>query len=341
MALIWADSFDHYGSIANMLLGAYSAVDSDFSISTSQKRTGTSSLRLTPSFGEAYVRRSLGVAKTTVGFGLGLYCNNLPADDRYRISFLTNALAEVVTMRLNPTGQLVFMRGATTLAISDPIIVSASFQHIEIKVIRDNVVGEIEVRVDGEVVIHNTGLNLGTVDISNIVWGKYATGSDSNSFFFDDIFAWDTTGSYNNSFMGPQRVYTTFCDADTAVEDWTTTGAADAYQAVNNVPQDGDTTYIESSTATDKIELELPALPPEVATIAAVFVQTLGKLTAAGVGNVQTSIVNGVAAASGPDQVLTTSYVYWPAVFAINPTTSAPFTKSQFEASKIRLEKTV
>ncbi|HSH42101.1 MAG TPA: hypothetical protein VK973_08255, partial [Arenicellales bacterium] len=79
MALLWCDGFDHYGSQAAMLDGAYAEVDitgssgSFFRLENVNARTGTYHLRfiIDTSSGSATIatRRVLGGAKTTVGFG--------------------------------------------------------------------------------------------------------------------------------------------------------------------------------------------------------------------------------------------------------------------------------
>lgn len=324
-----------------MLLGSWASVGANTTLTSAYARTGTRCMRVTSSFGAEQTRRALPATKSALGFGMGLYCDSLPGGLYYAWRVLSAGALEIVTFYVTPAGQISVYRSGVNIGITDPVIVSSSFQHVETKVIRDSVVGEIEIRIEGVTVLHLTNLNLGSTDIGMLSFEKTQNVSSTGSIAIDDLVVWDTTGTKNNNFMGPQRVYTTFCDADTAVEDWTTTGAANAYQAVNNVPPDGDTTYIQASSSAQKIELELPAIPPEATQLAAVYVETMGKLTAAGYGNVQTSIVSGAAVANGPSTPLTTSYVYWPSVFEVDPNTGLPFTKTGFEAAKVRLEKTV
>ena len=85
MAIIWAEGFDHYGTgdtgRSNMLRGpwAYMAGQLYVSPQTTQKRTGSGSLKFAPNPATGQgARRVLGTARFVVGIAFGIYCTTLP-----------------------------------------------------------------------------------------------------------------------------------------------------------------------------------------------------------------------------------------------------------------------
>jgi hypothetical protein len=159
--------------------------------------------------------------------------------------------------------------------------------------------------------------------------------------YWDDVFAWDDTGTYNNSFMGAQRILTTFPTADTAQADFTVVGSGAGFSAINDNPPDDDTSYITSAVVNNKSDFELDTLPPEVVAIAGVFVPARARVDAAGIGNLKMSLVSSGDVLAGSDVPLTPSYSYYRNTFEYDPHTSAPWTKAHLEAALLRVEKSL
>jgi hypothetical protein len=354
MAIIWADSFDHYGTTPSggrtaMLKGAWAQFTAGTGtlpfVSTTQKRTGDNSLAFTHQAGatdNCTARRVVGTSKTVIGCGFGLYPGALHnLNKAWGIQFRNNANTNIIHVSVETDGSVaIYVAAASSpLIVSDPVIGVGSWNHVETKCVIDNVVGEIEVRVNGLTVIHLTNQNFGVNGCTQIAFGNFG-GGNNNTWYFDDIVVWDDTTSYNNNFLGAQRVHTVFPTADTAQADWAVVGAASGYEAIDDPAPDDDSTYISSGNAGEISEFALGDLPPETDIIAGVYIPTLAKLEDAGIGNIQVSLVSGSSASLGPDQVLTTAYTYWGGVHQTDPDTSLPWTKSGFEASILRVEKT-
>jgi hypothetical protein len=357
MTMIWAEGFDHYGTTPSggrtaMLAGAWAAFSAGNGtlpfISTTQARTGTYSLRMDyNSLATAGVlaRRVLGSAQIVVGCGLGMYFNGLPTvNGEHGFEFRNNANDCIAYLAIQSDGAigLYVGSGRTLLASSDPVITASSWQHVEAKIVCDTVVGEVEVRVNGTTVLHVTDQNLGSLGATQIAFGMPDTDSGGSLvYYLDDIVTWNDLGTINNDFMGAQRVYTFFADADTAQADWTKVGDTDGFDCIDNVPPDGDTTYLVADDDGLVSEFELPTLPPETEIIVGVYIPLMGRLEDAGTGNVQASLVSGSDVSLGPDTTLTTAYTYWGGVHELDPATDAPWTKAGLEAAKLRLAKTV
>lgn len=357
MAIVWADGFDHYGTTPSggrtaMLQGAWAQFNAGNGnlpyITSDQKRTGENSLRFeiaAGANGACFARRVMGATEIVVGCGFGVFFSSLPnVNNEYGMAFLNNANENIVRIAVESDGSISVYRGTagtTLVGSSDPVIGASSWNHIESRVVIDNVVGEVEVRVNGLTVLHFTDLDLKTVGSTQLRFGSFAAFQAGRSMYVDDIVVWNDDGDANNDFIGPASVETIFPVADTAVADFTPVGDSDGFDCIDNVPPDGDTTYIAGANEGDVSEFELGTLPPETEIIKAVYIPFLGKLEDAGIGNAQVSLVSGADVSLGPDTVLTTAYTYWGGIHDVDPATGLEWTKAGLEAALVRVEKTL
>lgn len=355
MGLRWADSFDHYGTTPSggrtmMLSGPWAAFGSGNNtlpfVSTEQARTGTHSLKIQHSSlatgSGAWARRVYGETLAVVGHGFGMYFDHLPVNTKFCGIEIRNASnVKIGKISIEPDGSILAEALGTDVGLSDPKITASAWHHLEYKWVIDPIVGEVEIRVNGLVVIHETDLNTGSVGASQFVIGTLIDGGSAETFFIDDMFCWDDTGTDNNDFLGTQRATTLFVNGDTAQADWSVIGAADGYAAIDEETPDGDSSYILAEDTGDTSEFTLPAMPPETELIAGVYIPTLAKLDDAGTGNIQVSMVSGSDVSEGADTVLTTAYTYWGDAHDVDPATGDPWTKAGIEAALIRVEKTV
>jgi hypothetical protein len=347
MALLWCDGFDHYGVIGNLTEGVYSDLSGQ-TLSTGNPRTGTHALNFA---GSAAIRRVLGGAKTTVGIGAAFYYNALPSANNNTRIFQFNDVANAaqVTIGLQSTGTITVKRGTintgTEIGVSaSPAVTTETYQHIEAVVFFSNTVGTVEVRVNGVTVISLTGVdtvNTANVECSQVVFTGGVSGAVNGSV--DDVFCYDDTGSFNNTFIGDRRVLTLFPDADTIQADWTVVGAANGFDAINQASPDGDTTYISAGvpgSPTDISEFGMENLPAGVSAISGVVLVNMSRKTEAGIANAQMSVISGASETAGTDQPMTEIYTYRQDVFEIDPASAAPFTPSEVDALLIKADRT-
>lgn len=351
MALLFCDSFDHYGSgstgINNMAQGVYAelASSSYHTISNEQSRTGGYSWKI----GGAYaginarlLRKVMGTAHNEVGAAMGLYLTNLPTtNDRIGFGFY-NGTTPLITFSPGPSGEVVVRRGVldggTIVGTTDEgVLTTSAFNHIEVRFLQDNVVGEAEVRVNGVVELVVLNQDFGVNPPNGFC---YVSSGSHPALYFDDLILWDTTGEVNNTFFGPARVNTVFPIMDTDVDDWSVTGAASGAEAIDESTPDGDTTYISAAGVGMVSEFVPGELPPEAEVLAGVYIPMMAKLASAGAGNCQVSLVSDGEVAVGPDYPLTTAYTYWGSMFELDPDGDKQWSKTAFEAARIRVEKT-
>lgn len=357
MALIWAEGFDHYGTSPNggrdaMLSGLWAEVSggANLNVTTALSRTGSSSFTIagTSSITTRFIRRVLdGGPFATVGLAFGLNLAALPSDNSgvLSVQFRDNANNPLFHMGVNSDGSITARIGnhaGSVIATTDSgVLVTNAFQHVEVKVTFDSVVGEVEIRVNNVPELQEQNLNLGNTGAGQVVLGRipFVSGNSPTSYW-DDLIAWNSLGAINNDFFGPQRVILAFASGDTAQDDWTFTGAASGAEAIDEVPPDGDTSYIQAISVGDISEYTMPTLPSEAGNISAVYIPAMAKISDAGTGNLQVSLVSDGDVAAGADHPLTTAYTYYGDVFQVNPATGNKWGKSALEDALLKVEKT-
>lgn len=354
MSLIFCDGFDHYGlDEGNLTDGAYAQVDTpDIALSTANPRTGDHSMLFTEAGGPRRMRRVLGGAKTTVGLGAAFWFSELPASNDKITIFGFNDAANDPQIRivLQSTGVIDVKRGAlsqTSLGDSGaPVVVAEAYTHVEVMVTFSDTVGAVEVRVDGATVISLTDVDTvatALVESSQVILGQEGLLSGVAAMYMDDLFCYDDSGSFNNTFIGDRRVLTLFPDGDTSQADWSWNAGPTAYQAISEVAPDDDTTYIFANpggSPAPASEFEIADLPEGVSSISAVVVVNRMRKTDAGVANTQPSLVSATSETAGVDYALSEAYTYYHDVFEVDPDTSSPFTPAALNAARIKIERT-
>lgn len=363
MSLLWMDGFDHYGAGADgplaMLDGVYAEVDNNLTTAVTHARTGTYSAVCGSGAGQAgSMRRIFGEAKASAGVGFALWPEEIPAinDSCYLVAFCDTGNVGQVIFILQSTGKVSAYRcTGTNVAIgtllaesADGAIVASAFQHFEAAVTVSQTAGTVEARVNGVTVLSASGLDTAAtanVETSQVrVHGRL--GASTVVMHIDDLFAWDTAGAQNNYFLGDRRVRTFFPNADTAVADWSLTGAAAGYDCINDAAPDEDTTYLSAvplvgSPVTPLVsEFGLENPPSTIGAVAAVQTYVRARKTQAGDGDMQVSMLSGSSASAGADRPLTEQYTYWTDVHELNPDTGTPWNESSLTSAKIRLSRT-
>lgn len=352
--LLWIESFDIYGTgatgVTNMLEGVYAAVGGTGSgPSTAQARTGVNSFLFNSSAVAGSIRRVFGANKTQVGVGFAQYMDSLPNNSTGMViaSFLDNSAAPCCSVTVSTTGQVEIRSGGfngTVRASSAPCLVTTAWQHIEIRVSFSNTVGACEIRVNGVTVLNASNIN---TDLPN---GGYAAqvrvGDPSvgtlaaTSWYIDDYYAWDTSGSYNNSFIGDKKVYVILPSADTAVADWTPDTGTVGFSRINEIPP-VSASYIQGTVVGDVSEFAMTNLPADITNILGLQFYTKMLKTDAGASSVQMAVVSGASSANGADRPITTNATVYMDVFEQDPDTAAPWTLSGVDAILTRATRTL
>lgn len=223
MTQIWMDGFDHYGDDSSALLdGVWAELDTflgviNFVPPGVGARTGARCLSISSSAGApstvTIARRVLGATHDELFISMGIYLEGLPVNDTkfspIQMRDVSNNILQTLTV--GSDGRLIFRDGDHTDAVlaqtSGPVLVSGTWHHLEVRLVRHASAGIIEVRVDEVEVLNTTGLALGAVSFAQFVVSS-GGGGDADGYFIDDLIIRDAAGTRNNGFEGDLRVAT-------------------------------------------------------------------------------------------------------------------------------------
>ena len=346
MAIIWMDGFEHYGTgttgRTNMVNFGVYADGGVSSLSSTQARSGTLSCR------GGDFQRSFAANKTTVGVGCAIWLDSLPTTDVLDYFIFRDPDGNILCrFGLSNSQEFVLYR-ANNVEISRSApgqLTAGGWYHHECKFVPNGATSAIELRINEVTVYSNNSFPIGSN--SGSFPGSTATSTASVAFdlggitytYLDDLYAWDTSTSYNNTFLGDKRIATMFPDGDTAEADWTPNSGTTGYTQIDETAIDSDTTYVSSATVGDISEFNFQAMPTGAVAISAVQIYTAARKTDVGTCDIATDIVSGATSTAGATQVCTTSYVYAQNIFQTDPNTGALWTKAGVDAAKIRIER--
>jgi hypothetical protein len=157
---------------------------------------------------------------------------------------------------------------------------------------------------------------------------------------WDDLYILDGTGSANNDFLGDMRVEDLRPNAQGHYSDYSVTGAGTHYGAVNETDEDGDTSYVSSSTVGNKETYTFPNLSSTPTAIAGIQLVSVARKDDAGSRAITPMFRAGGTDYSGTQLPLPDSYGYLIQINETNPATSAAWTGSDVNAIEAGFETT-
>ena len=301
MARVWTDGFEFRDLIGYCLSPAVVGVGVLADISTSVKRSGAASLRartLSSSGGWAtYTISDVSEFYLRVGVYIASGSDTVPKiywqGGSYE-GYITFGTCYTLQAYVNDVN---VASGVTPLYPDVWYLIEA---HIKI----DGTVGEVEVRIDGKTAleIDYTG-NTGTGNVDTIKFHSPGGGlGDTSTLYFDDIALNDTAGAVDNSWCGEGKIIVMMPDDDSAPLELTPSAASDHHLLVDEIPTDGDTTYVEGSVVDEEDMYGLAASGLVDVDINRVWTEARTRKTAASDGEVALiTKASGGAEVSGGD----------------------------------------
>lgn len=294
MTMLFCDSFAHYATAEAQY--KYTTVGaSGFSIEATDGRRGSPCMKTTGTGG--YVIASVRGSPTELIVGVAYKPTAVDIGTNRPIRLMENG-TDHVCLGHNAAGAIVVYRSTTSIATSAVGVISAGAWHyIELRAKMSDTVGEVEVRVNGVLVLTATGspaaldtLNGGTGAI-NLV-GLYGSNT-GGAIWFGDLVIMDTTGSRNNDFLGDVRVeaYRANGNGTTSDFDGSDGDSTNNYLLVDDTTPDtgSPSTYVESSTVGDVDLYDMQSMSHNPDSIFAV--QIVGVLSKVGDGSRSANLV--------------------------------------------------
>lgn len=371
----WLEDFVKYPDISSMVLGAWSEVDSGWSVSNANPpRAGAKHLRSNAA-NNSLIRRTIGGAKLTQGLATRWYFKALPVSEFETPnnnahcggwalrSWRDGVNSTILTLGLGTDGALQAYLGdqngggsagwaAHRLGSrSVQCIFPKTYHHIEDRLHVDGSSGTYEVRVDGVTRINVSGVNtdyLGTTNIAQVAMGAVTAALFGLSVGFGsdfvpdlaDVHAWDTAvGAGATDFCGNVGCLNQQLNADTATADFAKSSGGVGYSLL----QDASTsTYISSSTVGDKSAFGLAGLPGSTAGIIVRQVNYFAEKTDVSDCNLTPGFLgSGSEEGYGAESIMNAGYAWKWGLVDTDPHTSSPWTVTGANASKALFKRTL
>jgi len=279
-------------------------------VDTSIKRSGSCSLKLDG--GLQYL--TIPVADLSeLYFRCGMYyvTNATTAafhvEWRHGTTILGSLVIDMITNRFG-----VLKVGTTTVDTGILETTESVWYLLEVHIKIDDSVGELDFKLDGVddgTFSGDTKPGADTViDNIRIYNTRSGLGLTATSYV-DDIGLNDTAGGVDDSWCGDGRIIVIKPNGDTATLDLTPSAAVDHYTLVDDIPADGDTTYVEGSVDDEEDIYDMEACGLGDVIITRIWTESRSKDTASSGKSVALiTLASGGAEVSGGDVVLSGSY---------------------------------
>jgi len=259
MALLFFDGFDQYDANTDLTsFGGWATATGNVSTSSTVAFGSGKSLLLSWQVANVLIYTFADQAAKTVYAGFRFMRTNATLSGERLLSFIQTGTTEQFTINLNSSAHLEIRAstGGTVLATGTATLSLNVWNYIEVKGLVANSGGVIEVRVDSVVDATYSGdtQNQATDSVVSIAWHAFAT----PTYLIDDLYILNSDGSANNTYLGEQRCEIMAPTSDSSVA-WTRNTGASNFAAVDDSvgAPDDDTTYVASSTSTQKDEYGL------------------------------------------------------------------------------------
>jgi hypothetical protein len=264
MAINWMDNFNIYGTdagrAARLLNGVYAdTTRSDLQADPDATATGQVMRKFGGGLG-GDLRFVIPTVRTTIGALGRFWFSNLPVsvgDTECPTLFSFRDTNNIIHIQvtIDPSGNIIVNRqdgaGKVQLGITaTPVLVANAWKHVEAKVFLDVAVGTVQIKVEGITVLTvaatRTTNNVGGAILScQNVAQQSCQDAAGPIMYLKDYIIWDSTGAFNNDFMGSCQVLKIIPDADVALN-WAPSAGVTGFNLINEVTPDDDGSYISA-----------------------------------------------------------------------------------------------
>ena len=350
--LLFSDSFDDRPT-ANIVQGwtqirPFSGSNPE--ISTGQGRRGTNAYYAFRNFpgnlGDLAVTLAPGDNRAIVGFAFNSATAfsqpTMNNDDTSMFRLRHNGVTQCWAM-VGSDGKLRVYQGSglTLRYTSTSVLTQGSYAYLEFDITVHGSAGSIAIYVNG--ILDGTGIVSGINTGTANAWSEYTMARmdapNGTTWYFDDLYILDGTGSRLNAPLGDTRVDLTLPNAAGNSSQWTRSAGADQWATIDDPQANGDTDYNTSSTTGHVDTLNFPPLPVAGAIVHAVVVKVQARKFDVGAAQLA-----GVTRVAGADYVSApqspgTTYNVARFQFPLNPATSAPWTVADYDAAEFGYKK--
>lgn len=357
--LLFMDGFDHHTFLTNAIDPAFAPVKWAFNVPVSSQgwfsvagRVGGLAARcIQGNAGPMSLVHALTQTPSTIILGFAFRGVTALRGDLCNL-FDATAFSVQLNFQLVGTGQIRVFRGPGSAQIGTDSPVNTLFtnvwHYIEIKaVIATGTSGSVQVWVDNLQVLNITGVNTqasANAFVNRInLHGLVNAGAVLDVNDYDDFYVCDTTAGLGASGLplGDSRIVTLMPSGNSADigghDQWAQVGGTNGnfWTSVNEVPEDGDTSYVSSATVGQIESFAHASLPATVTTVHAVQFNLVARKDDVGTRQVAPTQRNGTTDSVGATSPnLTTNYIDQLSIAENSLQTAIPWTVSEVNTSE-------
>lgn len=331
MALIFVDSFDHYAT-ADLSSKWDNTSDSNLAGTVGATgRNGTQGITF-PNLGQ----RSVNVpSAATYILGFAVQRTAAPSTATHQLCSFKEGTTIHVDLRWNADATLRVTRNGTQLASSGTTVLAQDvWYYIEFKSTIHDTTGSFEVRING--VVENMGTTT-SLDTRNAATGVITVVQINNNnanvnptTIYDDVYIADTSGSFNNDYLGDIRVSALLPDGAGNYTQFTPSTGSN-YQNVDEATANGDTDYNADATVNDRDSFSMSNLLTN-GTPAGVQVTTQARKADSGTRSIRNFLRISGSNYEGSTKTVSDTYQFHRDMYDTNPATSAAWDQSAVDA---------
>lgn len=327
MTLLFCDGFDHYAEGDTLKKWTY-YYDATTILGSEYARFNGQGILLNNSNSNNAHFKDLGDNYTTLIFGgalkliqtpTGVY----PTGDEYLFRFSDTGTTQVGICMDAELKIRAYNGDEELLGTSSNAVPLNNWFYIEFKVTFNATSGSVEVRVNGTTYLTLTSKD--TISTANAYANRIYVGANYHDadVYWDDIYVCDTSGSYNNDFLGDITIETLH-PSGAGNSSQLTPSAGSNYENVDDATDiDDDTTYNEGSTVGYKDTYAMDDMTG-TGTIKAVAFNLCARKTDAGSKGIQQiARVNSTDYDIGSAEGLFDNYKIYQGIAEVNPDDSA------------------
>src|SRR5215831_7191196 len=226
--------------------------------------------------------------------------------------------------------------GATQLATSPFTLVANVWNHFQFKIVINNTTGSVECRLNGNTSNDWTATGINT--------RNGTTNPQVNSFKFDsvgattgvydDLYIFNDQGAAPNTWQGDVRALQLMPTSDSSIT-WTPNSGGNNFSRVSELREDGDTSYVSTSTVNNVDQYGTGSLSTTPNSIIAVQTKMFTRMDDVGPHTVKSRLTSSGVTSDSSNLALSSSYQMLQQVYATDPNTSAAWTSTAANAATI------
>ncbi len=341
MALLWIEGFEGFGTTIGDPSYPPGVIDRKYPVANRGNymdvQTGRNGRSLEIHVSDDYIQSPHLTTNATCILGMAI---KLPVPSSTSAIFHLYEGANLgINLRVTPAGYIECRRGTTVLGTSIIGITFNNWFYIGLKVLTNNSIGTVDVKVNGVSYLALTSQD--TQPGSNAYHTAFRVGmigASGSSTVYDDLYFLDGSGSVNNDFLGNRQVIALDPDSDGDLSDWAPS-AGNNYENVDDGGLvDNNATYNETSTDAHQDLYTFEDLSSDITSVDGVQINTVLRVTT-GSMDISHTIKTGTTTSQGtPETVTTTVFVTVVRVEEEDPDTLSAWTPSGVNAAQFGIK---